>query len=147
VYRLLLDAARAEGIGPDRLRDFLRLEDGGELLLLGQDELDLSVLEESLRGQVERDAGRVAWSPLETERILLAAARVGQHVFAQQVLANCGSQCVFCGLRPADPIARRMLLAGHTLGCIWRSFSTAGIIASGRSGLTACGAASSWLQR
>jgi hypothetical protein len=34
----------------------------------------------------------------ETERILVAAARVGQHVFAQQVLANYGGQCVFCGL-------------------------------------------------
>ena len=32
---------------------------------------------------------------LETERILLMAARVGQHVFAVHVLANCGSRCVF----------------------------------------------------
>ena len=35
------------------------------------------------------------------ERILLAAARVGQHVFAQRVLANCGRRCVFCGLSPS----------------------------------------------
>ena len=34
-------------------------------------------------------------------------------MFAQQVLANCGSQCVFCGLRPAAFGAKRMLLAGH----------------------------------
>jgi putative restriction endonuclease len=90
IYRLLLHAARAEGVKPERLPDFLGLEHGGELTLLGQDELDLSVLEESSREQLERDAGHGAWSPLETERILLAAARVGQHVFAQEVLANCG---------------------------------------------------------
>jgi putative restriction endonuclease len=114
IYRLLLHAARGEGIGPERLPDFLGLEQGGELALLGQDELDLSVLEDSLREQLERDAdGHSALSPLETERILLAAARVGQHVFAQQVLANCGSRCVFCGLAPAAFGAKRMLLAGH----------------------------------
>jgi hypothetical protein len=62
---LLLHPARAEGVGPGRLPDFLGLEQGGELALLGQDELDLSVLEESLREQLERDAGvhRVALAP------------------------------------------------------------------------------------
>ena len=71
IYRVLLHAARAEGIGPSRLRDFLGLEHGGELILLGQDELDPSVLEASLRDQIARDASKSAWSPLETERILL----------------------------------------------------------------------------
>ena len=113
VYRVLLQAARAEGIGPGRLPDFLGLEYGGELALLGQEELDISVLEADLRDQLSRDGGDTVRSVLETERILLAAARVGQHVFAVQVLANCGGQCVFCGLRPAAFGARRMLLAGH----------------------------------
>jgi putative restriction endonuclease len=109
---VLLHAARTEGIGTDRLPDFLGFENGGELALLGQDELDLSVLEESLRDQIERDAGQSGWSPLETERILLAAARVGQHVFAQQVLTNCGSRCVSsAGCSP------RRLAPG---GCCWR---------------------------
>src|ERR1700678_859516 len=45
VYRVLLQAARAEGVGSDRLPDFLGLEHGGELALLGQEELDISVLE------------------------------------------------------------------------------------------------------
>jgi putative restriction endonuclease len=113
IYRLLLHAARREGVGPERLPDFLGLEQGGELALLGQDELDLSVLEDSLREQLERDASdHDALSVLETERILLAAARVGQHVFAQEVLKNC-SRCVFCGLQPAAFGAKRMLLAGH----------------------------------
>jgi hypothetical protein len=53
------------------------------------------------------------WSELETEWILLAAARVGQHVFDRQMLANCGSWCVFCGLRPSTFGATRMLMAGH----------------------------------
>ena len=112
VYRVLLQAARAEGIGSDRLPDFLGLEHGGELALLGQEELDISVLEESLRDQLSKH-GETPWSELETERILLAAVRVGQHVFAQQVLVNCGRRCVFCGLRPMALGAKRMLLAGH----------------------------------
>jgi len=135
IYRVLLRAARAEGIGPDRLADFLDLEHGGELTLLGQDELDLSVLEASLRDQIVRHAGESAWSPLETERILLAAARVGQHVFAVHVLANCGSQCVFCGLRPAAFGARRMLLAGHIKP--WKD-STPSERLDPRNGLAAC---------
>jgi putative restriction endonuclease len=112
-YRVLLHAARAEGIGPARLADFLNLEDGGEFALLGQEELDISVLEAAFRDQIEQHRGESVLSELETERILLAAARVGQHVFARQVLANCGGQCVFCGLRPSSFGATRMLLAGH----------------------------------
>jgi hypothetical protein len=88
VYRVLLQAARAEGIGSGRLPDFLGLEYGGELALLGQEELDISVLEAALRDQLSRDGGDSVQSVLETERILLAAARVGQHVFAVQVLGQ-----------------------------------------------------------
>lgn len=113
VYRVLLHAARAEGIGVTQLPDFLGLEHGGDLVLLGQEELDISVLEEGLRDQLSHLGSPSVSSALETERILLAAARVGQHVFARQVLANCGGQCVFCGLRPAVFGATRMLLAGH----------------------------------
>src|SRR5207342_3041074 len=53
------------------------------------------------------------WTEQQTERILLAVARVGQHVFALNVLANCGGRCVFCGLNPGSFGARRMLVAGH----------------------------------
>ncbi len=112
-YQIILQAARAEGIGPDLLSDFLGLEHGGELALLGQDELDISALEAYLREQITRHAAGSGWSELETERILLAAVRVGQHVFALHVLRNCGSRCVFCGLDPAAFGGRRMLVAGH----------------------------------
>ena len=81
--------------------------------MLGQEELDISVLEAGLREQIGQHQDTSVWSELETERILLAAARVGQHLFARQVLANCGSRCVFCGLRPSSFGATRMLTAGH----------------------------------
>jgi len=113
IYRLLLRAARAEGIGGDALPDFLDLEDGEEFALLGQDELGTSVFENALRDQIVRTAAENHWSEQDTERIILAAARVGQHVFALNVLNNCGRRCVFCGLNPSAFGARRMLLAGH----------------------------------
>jgi putative restriction endonuclease len=113
IYRLLLQAARAEAISPGRLPDFLALEHGGELVLLGQEELSQSMLEAALREQIVADAAGAAWAERDTERILLASARVGQHVFAQNVLRNCGRRCVFCGLSPAAFDAGRMLLAGH----------------------------------
>jgi len=109
---VLLQAARAEGIGPGRLPDFLGVEHGGELALLGQEELDMSVLEASLRDQRSRHGCDSLRAALETERILLAAARVGQHVFARQLIANCGGQCVFCGLRPAAFATNRMRWPG-----------------------------------
>lgn len=134
-YRLLLHAARAEGIGPSRLPDFPGLEYGGELALLGQEEPGISVLEAELRDQIRRHQDTSTLPDLETERILLAAARVGQHVFARQVLANCGSSCVFCGLRPAAFGAARMLLAGHIKP--WKD-STPAERLDPRNGLAAC---------
>jgi putative restriction endonuclease len=135
IYRVLLQAARAEGIGPGRLPDFLDLEHGGEMTLLGQEEIDVSVLEAVLREQVARQVGESMLSEQETERILLAAVRVGQHVFAVNVLRNCGSRCVFCGLSPAAPWARRMLLAGHIKP--WKD-STASERLDPQNGLSAC---------
>jgi putative restriction endonuclease len=135
IYRVLLHAARAEGIGPGRLPDFLGLEHGGELTLLGQEELDIALLEADLREKIARHAAGSALSELETERVLLAAARVGQHVFAGHVLANCGSRCVFCGLRPASFGAKRMLLAGHIKP--WKD-STPSERLDPRNGLAAC---------
>ena len=111
IYRVLLYSARAEGIGPERLPDFLGLEAGGELELLGQEELAILDTDDLLAesGGADDDA---LLHP-ETERIRIAAVRVGQHVFARNVLSNCGSRCVFCGLMPSIFGAKRMLLAGH----------------------------------
>jgi putative restriction endonuclease len=93
------------------------------------------VLEAALRDQLSRDGADTVRSVLDAERIMLAAARVGQHVFAVQVLANCGGQCVFCGLRPAASWARRMLLAGHIKP--WKE-STPSERLDPRNGLAAC---------
>lgn len=99
VYRVLFNAARDEGIGEDRLPDFLNLERDGEFVLIGQNELDPSALENAFADQIVKAAAEGTWTERETERILLAGARVGQHLFAQNVLVNCGRQCVFCGLK------------------------------------------------
>ena len=135
IYRLLLRAGRAEGIDRDRLPDFLDLEDGGEFALLGQDELGTSVFESALRDQIARGAAEGDWPDRDTERIILAAARVGQHVFALNVLTNCGRRCVFCGLNPSPGVARRMLLAGHIKP--WKD-SSASERLDPRNGLAAC---------
>jgi putative restriction endonuclease len=126
-----MQAARAEGIDSDSLPDFLELEHGGEFQLLGQDELGPSEIDE-LRNQVEDDGDE---SESETERIMLAAVRAGQHLFAVNVLRNCGNQCVFCGLRPSTFGGRRMLIAGHIKP--WRD-STPRERLDLRNGLAAC---------
>ena len=113
IYRVLLNAARSEGIGGDRLPDFLGLEYGGEFALLGQGELGPSALENAFKDQIAKAVGDGKWNEQQTEKILLAAARVGQHVFALNVLSNCGQRCVFCGLNPASFGGKRMLVAGH----------------------------------
>ena len=141
VYRVLMQAARLEGIGRDRLPDFLGIEDGGDLILLSQEEIDLSVLEAELRDQITRRVGSSVAADREfereTERILLAAARVGQHVFARNVLANCGNQCVFCGFSGAAFGGKRLLLAGHIKP--WRD-STSSERLDPQNGLAACAA-------
>ena len=135
IYRLLLRSARAEGIDRASLPDFLELEDGGEFALLGQDELGTSVFENALRDQIARSAAGSDWPEQDTERIILAAARVGQHVFALNVMNNCGRRCVFCGLNPSAFGARKMLLAGHIKP--WKDSSATERL-DPRNGLAAC---------
>lgn len=135
MYQVLLYAARAEGIGRDRLPDFLGLEDGGELALLGQEELDLSVVEEAMREMISRMTAGGEWQERETEQIVLGAVRVGQHVFARAVLGNCANRCVFCGFGPAGLGGRKLLLAGHIKP--WKD-STPGERLDPRNGLAAC---------
>lgn len=136
IYRLLMTAARAVGIGPGQLSDFLGLEAGGELTLLGQEELEVSVLEADLQSRLASwKAAPGSLTERETERVLVAAARVGQHVFATHVLHNCGHRCVFCGLAPPSFNAPRMLLASHIKP--WRD-STNRERLDHRNGLAAC---------
>jgi putative restriction endonuclease len=138
IYRALMQAARLEGIGTESLPDFLGLEHGGELTLLGQEELDLSVLDAEFHDRVARQAaGGTRTAERETERILLGAVRVGQHVFARSVLVNYGNRCVFCGFSPAPSGGKRLLLAGHIKP--WKD-SSPGERLDPRNGLAACAA-------
>jgi putative restriction endonuclease len=66
-----------------------------------------------MREVVTRMTSDRDWQERETEQIVLGATRVGQHVFAQAVLANCGNRCVFCGFTPAVCRGKKLLLAGH----------------------------------
>jgi putative restriction endonuclease len=135
LYQVLLHAARAEGIGPDRLPDFLGLGDGGELALLGQEELTLSVVEEAMREVIARMTAGSDWQERETEQIVLGAVRVGQHVFARSVLGNCANRCVFCCFSPAGFGGKKLLLAGHIKP--WKD-STPSERLDPRNGLAAC---------
>jgi putative restriction endonuclease len=134
LYRLLLSAARVEGIGQDRLPDFLGIEEHSELTLLGQDELGLPELD-VVREDAAREAAGSVFTVPETEQILLGVVRVGQHLFAQSVLDNCGRKCVFCGLNPSAFGAKRMLVAGHIKP--WRHCTSIERLDS-RNGLAAC---------
>src|SRR5207344_3178775 len=107
---------------------------GGECDLPGQDELGPSALENAFQDQIPKPAAEGTWTE-QTERILLAAARVGQHLFALNVLANCGGRCVFCGLSPGSFGAKRMLVAGHIKP--WKA-STSAERMDLRNGLAAC---------
>ena len=115
VFLVALDAARAEGVGPDRLPDFLGLEGATPLRLLGQEELDGESLESAVEKRLRRLTGRMGDTPdFVTERLLMAAARVGQHRFAGDVLSNFAHACGFCGLRPGPELERRgLLVASH----------------------------------
>lgn len=138
-YRLILTAARDVGIVGDTLPDFLELErNDATLQLLGQEEL-AQVDVETAVGQAS-----ASWveerSDLEervTQRLLVAAARVGQHRFASEVLRNHGHRCVFCGLmvRLDGTRAPEMLVASHIKP--WR-VSTSTERLDARNGLAAC---------
>ncbi|GAA3766654.1 hypothetical protein GCM10022225_61260 [Plantactinospora mayteni] len=139
VYRLVLRAARGVGITPEALPDFLGLaDDDRELVLIGQRELDEVDVAAAVR------PAAAGWSrertDLEervTERLLIAAVRIGQHRFAGEVLRNHAHRCVFCGLSVdlSGRRAARMLVASHIKP--WR-VSTHAERLDARNGLAAC---------
>lgn len=138
-YRLIIHAARDVGIDSDRLPDFLLLEgDDQDFLLLGQEELVTGDVESAVQAAVNAWAANRADLPQRvTERLLVAAARVGQHRFATDVLTNHQHACVFCGLSVTTGGARahRMLVASHIKS--WKTSNSAERL-DPRNGLTAC---------
>lgn len=114
-YITILNAARAEGIDPTRLPDFLRLEGHDEFELLGQQELTGEDIDTAVEADLARLAGKMGDVPeMVTRRLLVAAARIGQHRFAAAVLANYRHGCGFCGMRPGPGLERKgLILASH----------------------------------
>jgi len=115
IYLVVVGAARSEGVTSDLLPDFLGLESNRSLHLLGQAELAGENVEAAVEPQLRKLVGRMGGaSEAVTERLLVAAARVGQHRFAARVLANFTHSCGFCGMRPGPDLERRgLLVASH----------------------------------
>jgi putative restriction endonuclease len=138
-YLLILAAARDSGIGPPMLPDFLNMENSREdLVLLGQTEISDADIEADVEPRSAAWAARRSdLDSTTTERLLVAAARVGQHRFAKDVLHNHGHHCVFCGLsvEAGGVRAPRMLVASHIKA--WKA-SSAPERLDVRNGLAAC---------
>jgi putative restriction endonuclease len=115
MYLVVVGAARAEGVTPDLLPDFLGLETARTFDMLGQAELAGENVEAAVEPQLRKLVGKMGGaSEAVTERLLVAAARVGQHRFAAGVLTNFAHSCGFCGMRPGPDLERRgLLVASH----------------------------------
>jgi putative restriction endonuclease len=112
-YAVVLEAARAEGITEAELPDFLGVETQ-RFELLGQEEISDYEVEAAVAADVAPLMEAAGLTEKVTERLLVGAARVGQHVFAGSVVSNCGGQCVMCGLAPGPTLERRGLIrASH----------------------------------
>lgn len=113
-YRVIFAAARSVGVSSSALPDFLRIEAGGAITLLGQDELTGDAVQSQLERELkEWNEKSPETAEKDTERLLLASVRVGQHRFAKEVLHNCGHECVFCGFALADGESPTLLRASH----------------------------------
>lgn len=110
-YSTIVEAARSEGISSTALPDFLG-HNGVDFA--GQEELTDADIEDAITTRVRDLSASSGLRPKVTEKLLIAVARVGQHRFANDVLSNCGHQCVFCGLSPGPELAGKGLLrASH----------------------------------
>ena len=113
LYRRVLGTARDEGIGPDRLPDFLALEGEGTFDLLGQEELANSAFDQVVEIQAARHRARFLADDAATTRLAQHQVRLGQHRFARTVLFNYGHSCAFCGFAPRSLPRHRLLEASH----------------------------------
>jgi putative restriction endonuclease len=135
LYLMIIDTGRMLGVGEDRLPDFL-LSGSATLELIGQEELANADVERTLEETIQ--AFHSGWAELPesvTERLLIGAARVGQHRFSSGVLVNFGHRCAFCGLTPGVLEKRRLLVASHIKP--WKDSSSSERL-DVRNGLAAC---------
>ena len=108
-YVTIVAAAREEHIDHAVLPDFLGA-DNSRFVMLGQEEISDVAVERAVAGRVPGFAAGSELSVSVAEKLLVAVARVGQHVFTRDVLANCAHQCVFCGLAPGKELENFGLL-------------------------------------
>lgn len=114
LYQTILNAARSIGLGPDRVPDYLELEQG--LALLGQDEIgsrEVGIALEETRAHTASARLRGLLGDGPTERLVEQRVRLGQHRFAAAVLAAFDRHCGFCGFSPSGLGARGLLVASH----------------------------------
>ncbi|RPF20382.1 HNH endonuclease [Myceligenerans xiligouense] len=112
-YQVILAAARNVGIGTERLPDFLGLEHGGSMVLLGQEEIDPHDLEDAVEQEIQQRRLEDLETDSATERALMQMIRVGQSAFASEVMRNFGDACAFCGFTLGDERRPTLLRAGH----------------------------------
>jgi len=114
LYRVVLAGGRSAGLSLDVLPDFLGIEGGGEVHLLGQEEISEGAIEQLLQSELDSFiATGAAADTRPTDRDIITKARIGQHRFARGVMDNCGSQCVFCGFHLGEAEADLLLRASH----------------------------------
>ncbi len=138
LYELIIRSGRAVGLGPERLPDFLEIETNTLQSVLDADRVTRDELRESVDDELQAwELSHPGDDLLETERILVGTARIGQKQFARGVLGNCGFSCVFCGLgvRSNGLPPARMLIASHIKP--WRHSENSERVDS-RNGLAAC---------
>lgn len=114
LYQTILVAARATGLGPERVPDYVGTEGG--LALLGQDEIgsqEVGLALQEARDHASSLALRSLLGDSATERIVEQRIRLGQHRFAAAVLAAFDRHCGFCGFSPTGLGARGLLVASH----------------------------------
>lgn len=114
LYLTILDAARAAGLGADRVPDFLGT--AGDTVLLGQDEIgdrEIGIVLNEQEGDTGTTRLREWLGDAGTERLVEQRARLGQHRFAAAVLAAFDRRCGFCGFSPRGLGARGLIVASH----------------------------------
>jgi len=112
LYRVIMAAGRATGLAATRLPDFLDVEGGRDLELLGQEELGGGALESVVEREIQRWV-HDSVNEQVTERLVFASLRVGQHRFATAVLDAWSHECAFCGFAMHDSARPSLLRASH----------------------------------
>ena len=116
LYRLVLEAARAEGLDNNQVPDFLDALGGNQLALLGQDELGAPEIHQALQESTSERTELASAFDLnddETSRLVEQQTRLKQHRFAHQVLENYRWTCAFCGFSAQQLPGHRLLVASH----------------------------------